>query len=450
MGQSLTSQNLPVNVVLTIRDKRFTNQYAIPYSSIQSQVISDLKSRNYKIVEQGATGDLKNVLLFEMTIDYLNFYESESNNLFGKGMITIIVRSPDNIYKESSNITVANPYLNLRLRNLDNEKFTEAFAKTEEDIQRQLSTKIIDKVSTLLEQGALQLMAKSQGENEKNTSAKNLPSSFPVQLSSDIDNDIPLNTFSNTSRFALIFGNEDYNSYQSDLSSEVNVEFASHDARIFREYALRTLGIPEKNVIFLVNGTLGQMNQAISKMNLIIKNTSGEAEVFVYYAGHGMPDEITKEAYIMPVDVSAKNLTSAIKLKDFYAKLFEHPSKRLTVFIDACFSGGARNQGMLEARSVRMKPSDDHISGKMVVFTASSGEQSSLPYKDKNHGMFTYFLLKKLKETKGQVTYKELADYIKQNVGIESVVINSKEQTPQTIISNEVSDSWEAWKLNDK
>jgi hypothetical protein len=265
---------------------------------------------------------------------------------------------------------------------------------------------------------------------------------YCFKKTSDVDMNIPDNQLNNDSRFAFIIGNEDYSSDQGDLSSEINVDFARNDASAFKEYALKTLGIPNNNIIFMLDATTGQMKQGISKLNLIIKNTQGNADVFVYYAGHGLPDEQTKEAYLIPVDVSGKNAADGIKLKDFYAKLTEFPSKRVTVFIDACFSGGARNQGLLAARGVKVKPKEDLLNGDIVVFTASSGEQSSLPYKEKQHGFFTYFLLKKLQESKGEITYGELSKYINDNVALQSVLINDKEQSPQVNVSLSIENEW--------
>ena len=231
------------------------------------------------------------------------------------------------------------------------------------------------------------------------------------------------------------------------MTSEINVDFARNDACAFKEYALNTLGIPEKNIIFLLDATTGQINQSISKLNLIIKNTQGNGDVFVYYAGHGLPDEATKEAYLMPVDLDGKNARDGIKLKDLYSRLTEFPSKKVTVFIDACFSGGARNQGLLAARGVKIQPKEIPLNGKLVVFAASSGNQSSLPYKEKQHGFFTYYLLKKLQESKGDISYNELSKYLKENVSLQSVIINNKEQSPQVNVSNSVGNEWENFTL---
>ena len=277
-----------------------------------------------------------------------------------------------------------------------------------------------------------------------NTGAK---PTYQYERSSDVDKNIPKSVNSNPLRFALIIGNEDYSSHQVDMTSEINVDFARNDASAFKEYAIQTLGIPEKNVVFLLDATTGVMNQAFSKMNLIIKNTQGNADVFFYYAGHGLPDEVTKEAFLIPVDVSGKNAGEGIKLQNTYSKLTEYPSKRITVFIDACFSGGARNQGLLAARGIKIRAKEDPLNGNLVVFTASSGEQSSLAFKEKQHGIFTYFLLQKLQESKGSVSYNELSKYIHDNVSLQSVLINDKEQSPQVNVSNSIGSEWEKFDL---
>jgi WD40 repeat protein len=251
-------------------------------------------------------------------------------------------------------------------------------------------------------------------------------------------------------KFALIVGNEDYSSYQTNLSSESNVDFARNDAKAFKEHAIKYLGIPEENIIMLLDARYIQMRRALKKMNGIIEMTNGKAEIFFYYAGHGFPHEKTKEPYFVPVDGSGSDLEfSAIKQKDVYDELTKHPAKRLTVFVDACFSGGARNQGLVAARGVKIQPKESHAKGSMVVFTASSEDQSSLPYKEKKHGMFTYFLLNKIKETNGHVDYKTLSEYIKEQVGIKSYMINSKRQVPQTNVSPELIDTWKSFKLSD-
>ena len=263
-------------------------------------------------------------------------------------------------------------------------------------------------------------------------------------LTSDIDKNIPLVAEKKSNRYALIIGNEDYSSYQTGLSSEVNVEYAANDAKIFAEYAMKTLGIPEKQVKLLINATAGQMKQSVAWLQNLAKIEDGDAEIIFYYSGHGLPDENSHQPYLIPVDVSGLNLTQAIKLDDVLEDLTEYPAQKISVFLDACFSGGARNKELIAMKGVRIQPIDAPLRGNLVLFTSSSGSESSGVYYDQKHGFFTYYLLKKLQESQGKTNYGEWADYIRKQVTKQTSLI-SKPQTPQIQASKQVSEAWENW-----
>jgi hypothetical protein len=266
------------------------------------------------------------------------------------------------------------------------------------------------------------------------------------EVKSDVDIDIPVTGSTSPNTYVLIIGDEDYSSFQTGLSNEVNVDFAINDARVFKEYCNKTLGVPEKQIKLLTNSTYGQMNQGIAWLNNLAKVDNGKAELVFYYSGHGLPDEQTKESYLIPVDISGNNVTMGIKLTDLFNRLNEFPTKKVTVFLDACFSGGARNQGLIAMKGVKVKPRENLITGNMVVFSSSTGDESSGVYREKQHGYMTYFLLKKLQETKGNITYKELADFIIDSVRKETA-LDGKIQTPQCTYSSIVNNIWPDWRL---
>ena len=263
-----------------------------------------------------------------------------------------------------------------------------------------------------------------------------------ASLTSDVDRNIPNNPGSNPQRFALVIGNEDYHKYQKGISTEMNVEYARNDATILKEYLVKTLGFPERNVYLLLDATAGEMNQKLDLISKLVAKAGDDAELVFYYAGHGLPHEVTHIPFLIPVDVSGSNLNPAIKLSDVYQKLGASGASRVTIFLDACFTGGGRASGLLAARSVRIKPSAGDLSGNTIVFTATSGEQSALPYSKEKHGMFTYYLLKKVQETGGDITYGDLADYLIKTVSSESLHVNEKEQDPEVRVSFEVKDEW--------
>jgi len=81
------------------------------------------------------------------------------------------------------------------------------------------------------------------------------------------------------------------------------------------------------------------------------------------------------------------------------------------------------------------------------VFSAAQGDETAYPFKEQKHGMFTYYLLKKLQESKGNVSLGELGDYITTQVKQQSVVVNRKSQTPTVVPSSAMSGEWKGWKL---
>ena len=243
-------------------------------------------------------------------------------------------------------------------------------------------------------------------------------------------------------KVALIIGNEDY----TDMS---NVKFARNDASIFRNYCVGLLGIRYSNIVYVENGTLTKLNQGIDQLNKMILSKKGNAKVVVYYAGHGLPNEETKEPYILPVDVSGANFeVASIKLSDFYKKVTENSSKQVTVFIDACFSGGGKDAGLIASRGgIKAKLKLDYVKGNFVVFNACKDDQSALPYEEQHHGMFTYFVLKKIMNEKGSIELGELANYLKDKVSTESLNRNSKKQEPQILFGEDAKVIWEHTKL---
>jgi len=267
----------------------------------------------------------------------------------------------------------------------------------------------------------------------------------PAFPASDVDINIPVSQKIQPDTYVVAIGNEDYSSFQTGLNSEVNVDAAANDAFIFSQYCIKTLGVPEKNVILKTNATLGQMRQAIAKLITLAQLKEGKASLIFYFSGHGLPDEETKDPYLMPVDISGSDVKSAISLNGLYKDLTKYPARRVTVILDACFSGGARNQGLIALKGVKIKPKEVTLSGNLVVMSSSSADESSTIFKEKNHGMFTYFLLKKLQSTKGAVSYKNLFDDVLTNVRLESVTVNNKNQTPQITGSPDVQTTWETW-----
>lgn len=259
--------------------------------------------------------------------------------------------------------------------------------------------------------------------------------------SSDVDINIPENAINNETTFAIIIANENY-------QEESKVEYALNDGETFKTYCQKTLGLPEDNIHYKKDATLNNILSEVDWLSQVAKAYNGEANLIVYYAGHGIPDETNGSAYLLPIDGKGTNLRTGYSLAELYKTLGELPSQRITVFMDACFSGTKRGEGMLaSARGVAIKSKPEAPKGKMIVFSAAQGDETAYPYEDKQHGLFTYFLLKKLQETKGNITLGELGEYIKQQVSRKSIVTNGKSQTPSVSASTSVEQNWKTLKF---
>lgn len=259
----------------------------------------------------------------------------------------------------------------------------------------------------------------------------------------ETDKYIPLTSLTNSNTFAILISNENYQ--EANVS---NVNYAKRDGDIFKEYCIKTLGIPEKNIHYRIDATLNQIRSELRWMNDVANAFDNEANIIFYYTGHGIPDEKGSESYLLPVDGIPADVQSAYALSELYKQLARLPVKQTIVFLDACFSGTQRDGNMLvAAKGVAIIPKKEVPQGNMVVMSASQGDETAFFYKKKRHGLFTYYLLKKLQETKGNVTLGELGNYVKKEVSQYSIVNNGKSQTPSIMASQVLGDNWKNMKL---
>jgi hypothetical protein len=254
----------------------------------------------------------------------------------------------------------------------------------------------------------------------------------------DVDNNIPKTNIDGKNTLAIIIGIEDY-------KYAPTVDFASNDARVFYQYSKSVFGIPERNIYYRINdgATSGEFNKIFADDGWIARRLKkGQTDVIVYYSGHGAPDTKSEKGYLIPHDIDPNYANTGVSLDFIYSSLSKLEAKSVTLFIDACFSGESRSEEMLIAgiRPISVKIKNPILTTEnMAVFSASTGEQYSSAYPEKQHGLFTYFLLKGLKgKAKGsdtKITLDELQKYIHENVSNTAGYLD-KEQNP-TFISKD-------------
>lgn len=262
-----------------------------------------------------------------------------------------------------------------------------------------------------------------------------------MQSSIEVDNNIYLNPMQNRNIFAIIIGNENY-------KNETKVPFASNDATVFKEYVVKTLGVPYEQVRFVEDASYNDIRLAINWLIQAMKICRGKGRAIVYYAGHGVPNESDQTAYILPTDGMGSDPNSGYSIKELCENLSGVEAHTVTIFLDACFSGSKRENGMLtSARGVAIKVKPNAPKGNLIIFSAAQGDETAYPYKDKQHGLFTYFLLKKLQDSKGEVTLGELSEYLADEVGRQSFLKNNKIQTPTVSVAPSLQNTWKNLKL---
>ena len=335
---------------------------------------------------------------------------------YGSNGVTIGVKAVDSATKD----IIAREETSTRLVTTDNIAKLFDFA----------SVRVMAKFIPAMKEALAQRMSKEQD-------AMVAQKPVPVEENLDpIDVNLPKATEPRDNTFAVVIGNEDYKYVAA-------VPFAARDAAIFAKYCSVTLGLPDDNIRLYTNATYGDILDAIDDIKTISEVYNGDIRVIFYYAGHGVPDEATRNAYLLPVDARSQQLKTCYPIEKLYAELGSLKAHSVTLLLDACFSGSQRGDGMLmSARGVALKPRTDEPKGNMVAISAATGEETAYPYAEKRHGMFTYYLLSKLQESGGDVTLGELCDYITTKVSQQSVKVNRKQQTPTVMPSPEIETSW--------
>lgn len=289
-------------------------------------------------------------------------------------------------------------------------------------------TKLVASNQTSKNQGG------AAGRNQSNKVTK-------ITVESDVDKDIPVNKQINNNTIAVIIANENYGNVSKVTSAE-------HDGDIFARYCRETLGIPDNQVLVFHDATYGKTLSAISQLKNTVSALGPGTDVIFYYAGHGVPDESSKEAYMLPVDADPMVMATAYPLSKLYDELGNLGASNVMVFMDACFSGSNRGDGMLaDARGVVLRPKPVAPKGSMFVLSAADGQETALPWNEKNHGLFTYYLLKKLQESKGNATLQEIADYVSSEVQKTASTTLKKPQHPKMTANGAIANELNKKKL---
>ena len=281
----------------------------------------------------------------------------------------------------------------------------------------------------------LERLAKKQQPSRQPETIATKPSqeAYPT-IKSDVDELPAIKVKHNKNAYAIVIGIENYR------QKLPKADFATQDAKLVADYLTKTMGYPEENVITLMNehATYTDMTKYFEKW--LPNNVEKGGTVFIYYSGHGAPNTKTGDAYLVPYDGDPTFITeTGYPIARLYESLGRLKAKEITVVLDSCFSGaGGRSVLAKGAKPLVMTINMSTVQKNISVMTASAGDQISSAYEEKGHGLFTYFLLKGIKnedviKQDGSIKMDDLFGYIKPQVERIARKQFNNEQTPQLI-----------------
>jgi hypothetical protein len=192
-------------------------------------------------------------------------------------------------------------------------------------------------------------------------------------------------------------------------------EFSYNDAKAVKSYLI-SLGFAERNIEYLTDERATRAGIKKTLETWLPNRVNKGSRVFVYFSGHGAPEPASGESYLVPYDGDPNYLVdTGYPLKSMYDKLGTLPASEVTVVIDACFSGaGGRSVLARGARPLVMMTEGIALPANVAVLSSTQGSQISTFFPAKEHGLFTYYFLRALREGKGSVV--EILEYVRPQV----------------------------------
>ena len=210
------------------------------------------------------------------------------------------------------------------------------------------------------------------------------------------------------------------------MTKHHQLTYANLDAKYFYEYARKGFGVSKSNIKLLIDEdanlvkSLGIINKWLPG-----KIKSGQTELIIFFAGHGLASSDGKELYILPQDSDPDLLDrTALSRTELFKEIIDLNPKSVMMFMDTCYSGISRDEKMLlaSARPIRIVANEEEgIPDNFTIFSASQLDQISSGLSQAKHGIFSYYLMKGLEgyadaNKDKNITNGELLAYMDENV----------------------------------
>jgi len=216
--------------------------------------------------------------------------------------------------------------------------------------------------------------------------------------------------------YALVIGNDNYQNVP-------HLKTATTDAREVAAILRASYGFQTR---LLLDAT---RQQIISTLNGYRRELDADANLLVYYAGHGYNDRDADKAYWLPVDAAKDDPANWISADDITTTIRVIPARHVLIISDSCYSGTLTRGLESEIGEPALRPRylQKMMAGRSRTLMASGGNEPVADGGGGGHSVFASALLRGLAQTeKAQFTAAELfRDYI------EEAVAGRANQTPE-------------------
>ncbi len=246
-----------------------------------------------------------------------------------------------------------------------------------------------------------------------------------------------------STQWAVIIG---VGGYESTAVPKLRYPVADADA--VYQTLITSGGFKKENILLLTDKTERKPTLRNIKWALgtfLARSAHKNDLVVIYFAGHGASevdqrgverDGLSK--YLVPVDADPDDLYStALPMDEMQNVLARIEAERVTVFLDACYSGAAGGRTFASTKTRTVNVDDIFLErltrskGRAIV-TASRPSELSVELPELGHGIFTYYLVRGLEgyadlNRDGIVSLQELYEYLTQEVSRKSRAVGGNQ-----------------------
>ncbi|HSR18915.1 MAG TPA: caspase family protein, partial [Ignavibacteriaceae bacterium] len=218
----------------------------------------------------------------------------------------------------------------------------------------------------------------------------------------------------------LVIGINSYEGYWPELENAVND--AEEVAEVLKEnYRFDT--------VYTIFDKEATRRNIIQKFEMLTRNVNKDDNVLIFYAGHGQFNKALNKGYWVPVDAAENSVADYISNNDVKTFIGGIPSKHTLLITDACFSGdifrGSKTESIpFDPNNMERYYKEVYRKLSRLALTSGGIEEVMDDGKD-NHSIFTYYLIKALKENK--LKYMDANQLFNE---FRIAVTNNSEQTP--------------------